>query len=344
MPFGPLIRRLQRRAARALGCVGLVGAVFLSAGPALTKADLPGAEHPALTVAVENWLDNDEETALPAISRLAHDGNKAAQLLLAIIDKTPALQGPWLAHLPRAQRITLMRQPGGVSGRSWLHALSDHPLGSAWLALMNPATGPEVIERFEAMGEARAAREAMVALAARENPGLRDRDPAQVPPDTIYLLWRGSTGERSAELLDRIAADSLQRALVEGTFDPLQLSGWLAEAPLAAPLDAICSRDCHETRATCLSGAYLALASHNALLTLGSPVEAIIEQDDFLSRPRGRSTVLRRILQTHDARGRRAVIAQMRTHDACLADMLAEEAARYHYNRVGNGTGPSQGN
>jgi hypothetical protein len=42
------------------------------------------------------------------------------------------------------------------------------------------------------------------------------------------------------------------------------------------------------------------------------------------------------MLQTHDARGRRAMISQMRDNDACLADVLDAEAALYRYRRPGS--------
>ncbi len=336
MAFSQQMKGLRSRVARGFRCVGLVALLVLPLPSVAGGAFLPGGDAPALVAAVDRWLESEEEDALRELAALARNGNPAARLLLAIIDKTPALQGPWLAHLPREERIALLRQPGGLSGRSWLHALAEHPLGAAWLALMDPATGPEVIARLEGLGESRAAREAMVMLAAREHPGLRALDPEDVDPDLIYLLWRGADEDRRAALLARVAPDSLQRALIDGSYDADRLAVWLAGSRIAAPLDAVCSEYCPDTRDTCLSGAYVALASHNALLTLGSPIEALVSQAEFLARPRGRASVLRRILQTHDARGRRATIAQMRDHDACLADVLEAEAERYRYRRPGS--------
>jgi hypothetical protein len=330
------IRRLRREAAGALGAAALLGMLLLPFPSAPGQAPLPGAEAPELTAAVDNWLQGEEEGALHALADLARDGNDAARLLLAIIDKTPALQGPWLAHLPREERIALLRQPGGLSGRSWLHALADHPLGAVWLALMDPATGPEAIATFTELGETRAARVALVLLAARGHPRLRQIDPADVDPELIYLLLRGADDARRAALLDRVEPGSAQRALLDGTLDTSQLQEWLAGSAIGGPLDAVCSEHCAATRPTCLSNAYKALASHNALLTLGSPVEALIPQEHFLAQPRGRSSVLRRILQSRDARGRRVMIAQVREHDACLADVLEGEAAHYRYRRPGS--------
>lgn len=318
---------------RRLGGGALAALLLLSAPSAAAQAPIPGADAPDLIAAVDRWLRSEEEAALNAFAALAQTGNDAARLLLAIIDKTPSLQGPWLAHLPREERIALLRQPGGLSGRSWLHALADHPLGALWLAVIAPGAGPEVATDFAELGEKRAARLAFILLAVRKHPGLRQIDPAEVDPDLVYLLLRGADDERRARLLDRLPPGSPQRAMAEGALDTATLQEWLATSPVGAPLDAVCSEYCPEARATCLSSAYRALASHNALLTLGSPVEALIPQEEFLAQPRGRSSVLRRILQTHDARGRRVLIAQLRDEDACFAGVLEAEAERYRYRR-----------
>jgi hypothetical protein len=337
--FDQIFKNLSATLLRVLGWTICLALLAFPGIPALAEAPIGGADAPELNFAIHRWLQNDEEVALTAFAALAQGGNQAAQLLLAVIDKTPALQGPWLAHLSREDRIAVLRQPGGLSGRSWLHALADQPHGAAWLALMKPDTGPEVIAAFDALGEARAAREALVILASREDPRLHQIDPAGVDPALIYLLWRGADDARRAELLDHVAPDSPQRRLMDGTLDTARLEEWLAGSDLGAPLDAVCSEFCAGSRAACLSGGYMALASHNALLTLGSPAEALIPQAQFLSEPRGRSSVLRRMLQTHDARGRRALIGQLREHDACLADVLDAEAALYRYRRPGRDGG-----
>lgn len=337
--LGRIISNLQLALLRFAGWAACVGLLVFAGIPAMAEDMIPGADAPELKFAIHRWLQNDEEFAFSAFAALARNGNQAARLMLGVIDKTPSLQGPWLAHLSRDDRIALLRQPGGLSGRSWLHALADQPHGAAWLALMTPETGPQVIDAFKALGESRAAREALVILASRAHPGLRELDPARIERDLIYLLWRGADDARHAELLDHVAPESPQRALMNGTLDTAQLEGWLADSDVGAPLDAVCSEYCAATRAACLSGGYMALASHNALLTLGSPVEALIPQDRFLAEPRGRSSVLRRMLQTHDARGRRALIAQLRDHDACLADVLDAEAALYRYRRPGSENG-----
>ncbi len=54
--------------------------------------DLQGADDPALQVAIETWLEDNDEDSLPAFAALAADGNVAARLLLSRIEVTD--QGP----------------------------------------------------------------------------------------------------------------------------------------------------------------------------------------------------------------------------------------------------------
>lgn len=322
----------------------LLGVVAATAAPSQTVA-LAGADDPAFAEALTIWLEDREGPALSALSELARAENRAAQVLLGVIDKTPSLQGPWLAHLPRNERIALLRAPGGISGTSWLRAAAvDQDLAAAWLDLMEIDAGPAVAARLAALGETRAAREAVVILASREHPALRQIDPAQIDPEMRYLLWRNADETRRAAILDMVPPDNPQRVLMGEGRDDALLTAWLASDPAAAPIGSLCAALCPETMESCLTGAYGALASHNALLTLGSPVEALIAQADFLDTPRGRATVLRRILQSTDARGRRTMITGLRSHDACLADVLNEENARYRYRRPGTEIETGNGN
>lgn len=319
-----------------LVCAGLALGLPLAAdGRTASASTLPGADHPALVAAVEQWLADDEEPALRAMAALAQDGNTAARTLLAVIDKTPAMQGPWLAYLPRDERIAILRAPGGLSGQSWLHDAGAGELARNWLALMSVLADPAVIEEFNRLGEARAAREALVVLAAREHPALRDLPAEATHPELLYLLWRGADEPRREALLARLPAAHPQRALMGEPQDDATFLAWLETSPVAEPLRALCQATCGDSMPTCLSAAYGALASHNALVTLGSPIEALIPQTVFLDSARGRGTVMRRILQSTDARGRRAMLSGLRAQNECLAEALNAENARYRYRRPG---------
>lgn len=98
-----------------------------------TPSSVPGQTDAMYQTAVELWLSGaDDLPALQSLSELANDGNTAAQILLAEIASQSHLIAAATADLPRAERIALLRQPGGLSGRSWLEAAAEvSPLAAA---------------------------------------------------------------------------------------------------------------------------------------------------------------------------------------------------------------------
>ncbi len=328
--------RLFRRFAPVVAALGIVLAA--QGVPASTAPPIEGAEAPGFEQALSDWLGDDESTALAALADLASGGNTAARVLLGLIDKTPALQGPYLAHLPRAARIALLRAPGGMSGRSWL-AQADSPLASAWTALHQVGSGPEVIETFESLGESRAAREALVVLTSREHPALAGIDLTTLDPDVLYLLWHavGTGGQGAIAALTPTSHP--QRRQMGDTPAEHALEDWLTTSPLAEPLAALCRARCPAETAPCLSAAYQALGSLEALLTMGTPAEALIGQQSFLDTPRGQSSVMRRILLSTPMRGRRAMLARATAQSECLGTALTAENDRYRAVRPGAASG-----
>lgn len=308
------------------GLVLLAAALPLRAQP----APPPGAEAEPLQAALAAWLSDDESRALPVLAELAAGGNAAARLMLALIDTTPALQGPFLSLQPRAARVALMRAPGGISGQNWLNLLDDLPLAAAWRRLRQVDAGPELIATFSGLGEARAARLTLITMAAREHPALRDIAPDSIEPALLYLLWPMATPDRRARIEALVPDDDAQRGAMGITLPPGDLDRWLAESPSAAPLARLCDALCpDEGKTACRRTALAALGSHDALLSLGSPVESLIPQETFLSSPRGRASVLRRILMAAPMRGRRAMLARVQAESQCLGQALIDEAHRH---------------
>ena len=77
------------------------------------------------------------------------------QKLVALIDRVPTYQGPWLVNLDRKERVALTRSPGGLSGRSWMGvAAADTPLAALWLERDSTETTVDVLRRFRVHEEA----------------------------------------------------------------------------------------------------------------------------------------------------------------------------------------------
>lgn len=291
------------------------------------------AEEAGPAAAIHAWLHGPEAEGLAALAALAQAGHPEIRVLLGIIDKTPALQGPWLARLPRAERHALLRAPGGLSGRSWLTLAAEaSPLARAWIELMQVGAGLEVAERLTAMGETRGARAAVLTLAAREQLDFGAALPGWLDLELAWLGWASGSEALRAAILASVPEDHPQRALLGLAVPDGALDAWLRSSAAAAPLRAVCAEACPGSTA-CLGAGYAALGSHPALLVLGSPAESLIPEAEFLASPRGRRAVLRRILLAADGRGRGALIERTRAQDACLGEALAAEHLRYRYIR-----------
>lgn len=321
---------------RALVSLAAGAVALFLAGLQPTQAQIPGQGASAFATAVEDWLEAEEGPALEALAALAAEDNAAAQLLLALIDKTPALQGPWLARLPREARVTLMRRPGGLSGRSWMSvAARQTPVAELWLTLWDVDAPMTLALDFAAAGEPRAARAALVALAARERRGFAGiADAEGYPPSLRFLVWREWAGDpaRAAALEAEVAALSSgdpQRLELGQPLQEAALADWLLAAPEAAVLVRLCRDRCGASQRACALAGMEALGSYRSLLVFGSPSEALIPTERFAASPRGQAALLRRMLLAVDARGRRGQMAAAEARDPCLAGLLEAEAKRY---------------
>ena len=327
---------MPKRAGGMLAWAGGLALCLTLVAPGPVGAEIAGQREAGFEEALAQWLDDEEAEALPALAALAVGGNTAAQMLLALIDRTPALQGPWLSLRPRAERLELMRAPGGMSGRSWMHTAAEgEELAVLWLSLWNVDSPMSLPRAFAEAGEPRAAREALYALAVRERRGFADLVGWEgYPPSLRHLIWREwqDDADRAADRAEAIAALSPgdpQRRRVGLEVAEADLVDWLLTAPEAAGIAALCADRCATDTAACALAAHGALASDRALLVFGPPSERLIDADTFHASPRGQAALLRRMLLAADARGRRAQFAKVEAVDSCLAGLLQAEAQRY---------------
>jgi hypothetical protein len=314
----------------------LFGACLLLAAATVGRSEpIAGQKDPRFESALALWLDDDEETALPQLAGLAAEGNRAAQVLVALIDRVPDYQGPWLVGRERAERLALMRAPGGLSGHSWMReAAADTPLAQLWMQSDAPGMTVATALAFAEIGEARAAREAMQALAARQYRGFAAvADDPSYPPDLRYLVWRewAATPEGKARAAAEIAAlpagDPQVNRYRTRQVAPADADAWLASAPLAAPLRATCAHLCPAGPTACLRAAYRLVKGHVLLAEFGTPSETLIPPEVWHASPRGRMALLR--LPSARFRFGYEMSVVVRTNDACLADALASEVARF---------------
>lgn len=333
----PRSRRFSRRGIGA--AVRLLGtALVLVFGASVLHAEAPGQADARFQAALDAWLADDDQGALPALADLAVADNRAAQVLLALIDVMPETQGPWLAAQSREARIALLRQPGGLSGRSWMaRAAADAPLARLWLRRWDAMAGDEAATAmaFATLGERRAARETLIAMHARQRGGFAAiADDPLYPPELRRLVWLEwaddpAMADRAASEIAALAPGDPQRvAFADIAPDPAARDDWLAEAPLAAPLRAFCTAACADTAPDCLRATLALLGGTPGLLLFGAPSETLVPPEVWTHSPRGRAAILRRAaaLNPGTAAATRAAVA---AEDACAASALEAEAARF---------------
>jgi len=318
-------------------CTVLVfGLCALAPRPAAADA-IAGQTDPRFELAMADWLDDDDAASLPVFAALAAEDNRAAQVMLGLIEVETRLHGPWLARLPRPERRALMRQPGGLSGRSWMEAAAaDTPLAAAWMALRNAGgkVDPATVRAFAALGEPRAVGMSLVTMSLGDRAGVAlFADEPWYPPSLRFLVWRDWA--RDPAMAPRIAAEIA--ALPPGDPQPATQTGepaaaadraaWMAEAAPIALMRSFCAAACPADPPSCVAAAFV-FDENPELQDFGSPVEALVSSDAWHASARGRASVLRRPLPA-DAGLRQHLLARVAARDACFGSALAASTAQF---------------
>ena len=311
---------------------GLLFFCFMAVGltaPIQADTTISGSDAPEFQQALALWLEADEVEALPQLAALAEQGNVAARVLLGLIDKSAALQGPHLTYLPREQRIALLRKPGGMSGRNWMtEATDESALARLWVELWQMQGGLELAERFAELGEDRSCRESLLTHVARQERGFAEevRAASWFPEALTYLTLDRALSLPGAEALP---AGHPMRALAGEDVTHEALRDWLAQDKIAAPLRSVCLSACPQTVQDCTLALYNALGSFSSLAMMGSPAVALVSEADFSASARGHQAVARRIMLMHPIRVRELMLGQVAAIDACSADWLRAQYDAY---------------
>ncbi|NOX74924.1 MAG: hypothetical protein GXP03_15335 [Alphaproteobacteria bacterium] len=293
---------------------------------------IAGQFDPAFETALALWLDDDEETALPALAGLAREGNIAARVLLGMIDKHSALQGPWVSLLPKGERVALLRTDGGLSGTSWLRRVGDVPAVKLWLDILDSKADVAAALAFADMGEARLLRAGLIALEARQHTGFEafQNDP-RYPGELRYLIWREWQKDGETLVLDRalskLPKGDPQRRIIQQDAPQGRVESWLLATKLAPSLQTLCRAGCADSLPSCLRAGYQTMGGYRRFATLGTPLASLIPEARFAASARGQASVLRRgLLYAFLTEERLQPIAET---DACFANLLAQEGQKF---------------
>jgi hypothetical protein len=305
-------------------------------------AQVPGADDPSYAESVAAWLTGDDDlAALQSLGALAADGNTAAQILLARLERTAHLTAHLTDGMARADRIALLRQPGGLSGRSWMDAAAEtSPLAQAFLDNATQDTRVESLRLLFESGEH--------AYATRSLPGLLSHDPDEwaramqdmdvMPDEARVLIASVASMEmffRSGMRID-IANPVQERrppeiALIWNPVDPFEARlnpearalamTHAVSIPSHAPMRTLCEARCGDELNACMAaGAALLGISAAPIMPFASPSEALIPNEAYWSSPRMEADVLRLLRTQMDP----ALTESLSELNACFVQMIGD--------------------
>lgn len=308
--------------------IGLIAACLFLAAPGFAQ-DIPGAQADAFTVAVDDWLAGaDDLAALGALSVLANDGNRAAQILLSRIETRPLTHAHVTQDLERKDRIALLRSPGGLSGKSWMtQAATDTPLAAAFVALRDQTARADGARALMDLGEIDAALlplqdqlnygEFDLVIALLDHPALPDH--VGVLRSYAYRAKAAAVGSDvpvigfplAYELEWNIAAAlDDDRTGVRAEALPI-----IPEVTALAPFAALCADICPDTAPTCTYAVAFGGLSTSAV-AITSPTETLIATETYQSSARFRGDLTRLI---RSAKINPDFIQRL---DSCAADFI----------------------
>lgn len=306
-----------------LCAAGLLSIMFCTAPMADT---IRGSDDPRFQSALNTWLDGEDEYALQALASLAREENRAAQILLAQIEGKVWLHEHVTTKLNRKDRIGLLRNPKGLSGRSWLlSAAKDTALAQYLFDAKGPYELTAVGKGLFAQGELGEA----LSLIGRARDGLGNLELAlndRALPYSTGMAHEIIEGLPSAVKWRSVAADdprfeALQKKLPDlpavqavdkilwnsGAFlheiHPrseafLSIGEELVALPDLMPIVEIVARHCPKDAPRAMAALQVAQAGIPLTLSVFSPVELFLPSELYQYSRRFEADILRRIGHT----------------------------------------------
>ncbi|OUS33818.1 hypothetical protein A9Q94_18280 [Rhodobacterales bacterium 56_14_T64] len=320
-------------------------ALLITFAPPAKAVEIPGHGSPAFQTALQDWLDGNDMAALTQLGELARQDNRAAQIFLARVAEEAYLHNHVTGSLPRPERVALLRQPGGLSGKSWLKAAQvEVPLAVALVQSKNirEREGPAIalltygettlgLRTTNVLTQNGFSDEASkILLSAEDLPKetivLAEGLQRMLPGGTPSMLLPGHHAVILSDITNGITAEN-RLSWVQFFPNDLFEDGRKAaiavkhtiNVPSLQPLAQFCRRHCTETadRCTALGASVLTTSFH----PFSSPLESLLSNEAYWSSPRIEADVARRLSNLTQ-------YGWMRTFDACFVDKMTALQAR----------------
>ncbi|NSX56384.1 hypothetical protein [Parasulfitobacter algicola] len=269
---------------------------------------IPGQDAPKFQAAIDLWLDGDDTAALTVFSELARDDNTAAQIFLGQLEPLLHLHTHVTGSLSRADRIALLRQPEGLSGKSWLErAQNDSALAAALLKSRRVGEKADAIGTLLEFNEQQSALLPLISIGNQgnletlaklhENPAVTGAAKAYIEsvlgaPQSIGTTSKTKQPEQSS---DRILLQSIPLPSQTGSnIVATALAEQMALRPEYSPIQKLCEASC-VNRNRCMVGVIATLSGEPSWIKLASPVETLLSTERYHKSPRIRDDLKRRV-------------------------------------------------
>ena len=308
--------------------------LFILSGPVVAEVPaISGSTDAAFIDARKAWLDGDDLPALEALKTLAENDNIAAQILLARIAEEPHTHRHVTGEMSRADRIALLRKPGGLSGTSWLEEAKDNSELAAALIGRNVAYSsartedgtyfaPEAMDAISTLleyGEIQLATEVAFKLydggSLRELLTLIDAYGEQL--DAVARILEAKAlvvmaptmddPEAARQMADKALEDvdpshviALKQVLPQQLFDSLNAQNFMLRyselVPDWRPLRGLCDTYCAESYDTCMLAGITAIG-FSRRFPFTSPLQSVVANEEYWQSARIHGDVSRRLTE-----------------------------------------------
>ncbi len=135
--------------------IGLAALTVMSLHAASASAsEIDGSSDVTYRTALSDWLAGNDTSALNSLAELSREDNRAAQIFLGQIEHKLWLHQHATMDLTRKEKISLLRNPKGLSGKSWLETAStDLELARLFIAARRPYENSNVGMELLSLGE-----------------------------------------------------------------------------------------------------------------------------------------------------------------------------------------------
>ncbi|MBN9668918.1 hypothetical protein [Roseibium aggregatum] len=145
-----------------------------------------------LSDAIDAWLADDDERAIPALAELAKSGNVDAQILLGQINRRPGAPSNYLGGFSRKEQNALMKAPGGLSGVPWLSVIETD--NQTAVALRNASDPKFRLKGIEALLDLEEGAPTILPIIKQLNDGnyaktIRLSGHENFPADVRFVAW-----------------------------------------------------------------------------------------------------------------------------------------------------------